>query len=96
MCYVQGFHVSHEQYVIMQNFFVNKRMLIYGPAGTGKTLLAMEQCRRLRAEGKKVLYVCYNRLIANSVREKFNEENKSDIDVYTLPALLMKLCKLRL
>ena len=57
----------------MQNFFVNKRMLIYGPAGTGKTLLAMEQCRRLRAEGKKVLYVCYNRLIANSVREKFNE-----------------------
>ena len=86
--------LTDEQYVIMQNFFVNKRMLIYGPAGTGKTLLAMEQCRRLRAEGKKVLYVCYNRLIANSVREKFNEENKSDIDVYTLPALLMKLCNI--
>lgn len=86
--------LTDEQYVIMQNFFVNKRMLIYGPAGTGKTLLAMEQCRRLFTEGKKVLYVCYNKLIAKHVKEIFKSESKEGIAVYTLPALLMKLCNI--
>lgn len=83
--------LTDEQYLIMQNFFVNKRMLIYGPAGTGKTLLAMEQCRRLKAEGKKVVYLCYNKLIALSVRNKFSNEG-NEIEAYTLPHFLMKLC----
>jgi superfamily II DNA or RNA helicase len=68
--------LTDEQYIIMQGFFANKRMLVSGPAGSGKTLLAMEQCRRLTAEGYKVLYLCYNRLISSYVRKVFEIEKK--------------------
>jgi superfamily I DNA and RNA helicase len=81
--------LTDEQYIIMQGFFANKRMLVSGPAGTGKTLLAMEQCRRLTAEGYRVLYICYNRLISSYVRQVFEIEKK-EIGVYTLPKFLME------
>ena len=80
--------LTDEQYVIMQGFH-SKRMLVSGPAGTGKTMLAMEQCRKLKAEGYNLLYLCYNKLIANYVRKNFELE-KQDIDVSTLHSFLMK------
>lgn len=45
--------VTEEQYIIMSGIDVNDRMLIQGAAGTGKTLLAVEQCRKLESKGKK-------------------------------------------
>lgn len=80
--------LTDEQYIIMQGFH-SKRMLVSGPAGTGKTMLAMDQCRKLTAEGYNVLYLCYNKLIANYVRKNFELE-KQDIDVSTLHSFLMK------
>ena len=62
--------LTDEQYIIMQGFH-SKRMLVSGPAGTGKTMLAMDQCRKLKAEGYNVLYLCYNKLIASYVRKNF-------------------------
>lgn len=38
----------------------NPKILCDGAAGTGKTLIAMEATRRLAAEGKKVLLLCFN------------------------------------
>lgn len=83
--------VTDEQYSIMEGFDENDRLLISGPAGTGKTLLAMEQCRRLSATGKKVLYLCFNRLISSYVKECRNQE-KGNYDVYNLHQLLMEEC----
>lgn len=80
--------LTDEQYIIMQGFH-SKRMLVSGPAGTGKTMLAMDQCRKLNAEGYKVLYLCYNKLIANYVRKNFELE-KQNIEVSTLHSFLMK------
>lgn len=80
--------LTDEQYIIMQGFH-SKRMLVSGPAGTGKTMLAMDQCRKLTAEGYNVLYLCYNKLIANYVRKNFELE-KQDIDVSALHSFLMK------
>ena len=80
--------LTDEQYIIMQGFH-SKRMLVSGPAGTGKTMLAMDQCRKLKAEGYNVLYLCYNKLIANYVRKNFELE-KQYIDVSTLHSFLMK------
>lgn len=79
--------LTDEQYVVMQGFH-SKRMLVSGTAGTGKTLLAMDQCRKLKAAGYRVLYMCYNRLIANYVRQSFACE-KEAIDVYTFHGFLM-------
>ena len=83
--------VTNEKYAIMEGFEENDRLLISGPAGTGKTLLALEQCRRLSAAGKKVLYLCYNRLISSYVKECRNQE-KGTYDVYNLHQLLMEEC----
>ncbi len=38
----------------------NKRILLKGGAGTGKTLLALEYARRRAMTGKSVLYLCFN------------------------------------
>ena len=40
------------------------RLGICGGAGTGKSLVAMERARRLAAEGKRVLLLCFNRGLA--------------------------------
>ena len=39
----------------------NHRVIFTGPAGTGKTLLAIEAARRGFAGGKHVLFTCFNR-----------------------------------
>lgn len=84
---------TEEQLEVIMNMFVNDRMMIEGAAGTGKTLLAAEQCRRASAIGEKVLFLCYNRVIASYIREMFEAENKADvIDVYTFHELLIKIC----
>lgn len=43
------------------------RAIVSGGAGTGKTLLAAERARVLAASGVKVLLVCYNRPLADSL-----------------------------
>jgi DNA helicase IV len=42
---------------------LNARVIFEGPAGTGKTLLALEAVRRGHAGGGKVLFLCFNRLL---------------------------------
>lgn len=61
--------LTDEQYTLLEGLDENERLLVSGAAGTGKTLMAVEQCRRESAAGKRVLYLCYNRLIASAVRE---------------------------
>ena len=82
--------LTDEQYQVLEDHAENDHQLIRGSAGTGKTLLAVEQCRRETLEGKKVLYVCYNQYIAQSVRECV-QANGPQFDVFTLHALMMHL-----
>jgi hypothetical protein len=54
---------TEEQVVALDAMAENPRALFVGPAGTGKTLLAIEAARRGRAEGRRVLFLCFNRLL---------------------------------
>lgn len=45
----------------------NPRCICPGGAGTGKTLLATEAARRYADEGKSVLFLCFNRLLADEI-----------------------------
>jgi hypothetical protein len=47
-----------------------RRVMIAGGAGTGKTLIAREKATRLAAEGLRTLMVCYNRGLADHLREQ--------------------------
>lgn len=46
----------------------NPRTIITGRAGTGKTVLAIDRARRLAGAGRDVLFLCFNRLLAQHVR----------------------------
>lgn len=86
--------VTQEQLDIIVHMGVNERMMVEGGAGTGKTLLAAEQCRRAAISGEKVLYLCYNHVIASYIREVFAAEREPSVDVYTFHDLLMKACSI--
>ena len=58
---------------------------IHGPAGTGKTLLAVEKARMLSASGQKTLYLCFNEFLLESLRKAYpHEENITFHNVRTL------------
>ena len=53
--------LTDEQFGVLQALQENPRVLIRGGAGTGKTLLALEETRRLAEAGKRVFLCCYNK-----------------------------------
>lgn len=54
-------HYTEEQFEALDAMERNPRVVFDGPAGTGKTLLAIEAARRGRAAGRRVLFLCFNR-----------------------------------
>jgi DNA polymerase III delta prime subunit len=61
---------TNEQYEALDAMHENPRTVFAGPAGTGKTLLAIEAARRGVAKGHKVLLVCFNRLLGKWLGEQ--------------------------
>lgn len=60
---IEIIHYTEEQFAALDMMEENPRVLFTGPAGTGKTFLALEAARRSACAGKKVLLVCFNRLL---------------------------------
>lgn len=56
-------HYTTEQYLALDALESNPRIAFTGLAGTGKTLLAVEAARRGRATGRRILFLCFNRLL---------------------------------
>src|SRR5579862_721922 len=63
-------HYTEEQFAALDAMTHNPRVVFEGPAGTGKTLLAIESARRAAAEGKRTLLICFNRLLGRWLREE--------------------------
>jgi len=66
--------LTEEQYAVLDGISENRRCLIHGPAGTGKTLLAVETAKRAAATGGFTLLTCFNRnlgrWLARSVEDR--------------------------
>ena len=54
---------TEEQFRVLDQMGDNPRLLVDGLAGTGKTMLAIEAARRAVESGRRVLFVCFNRLL---------------------------------
>lgn len=62
-----------EQYDALDTMQENPRVAFIGPAGTGKTLLAIEAARRSVSSGRRVLLLCYNRFLGNWLKEQTSD-----------------------
>ncbi|MDY6290831.1 MAG: NERD domain-containing protein [Succiniclasticum sp.] len=63
--YVQ---LTRQQFAVLDFLREQKIAAIHGPAGTGKSLLAMEKARMLAQTGQKVLLLCFNEFLLQHLR----------------------------
>jgi len=58
------------------------RFDVRGAAGTGKTALALEHAKRLKRQGKRVVFLCYSRALSAHIRHLVESWDRSErIDV---------------
>ena len=77
--------LTHQQAMLLNRFGRDRRMVITGCAGSGKTMLAVEQAKRHASRGEDVLFVCFNRALREHLRQR---EGKSGVRVLELSRAL--------
>lgn len=75
--------LNDEQNHFFEQLDGNRFITVKGHAGTGKTVLAVKKAFRENEHGKKVLFLCYNSLLKDSVKE----ESEDIFDVFTIHSL---------
>lgn len=62
--------LTQQQFHILRSIEAVPRAAISGAAGTGKTVLALEEARRCAERGARTLFLCYNRGLATDIRHR--------------------------
>ena len=60
--------LTEEQFKVLDTIEENPRVLVQGGAGTGKTLLALEEARRRGKGGERVFFACLGGHLADSLK----------------------------
>ncbi len=66
---------SRAQLQVLNTAKALRRVAVVGPAGSGKSLVAVEKARRLAREGWRTLYLCYNAPLATSVLREVADDD---------------------
>lgn len=85
---------TEEQFGALDLWIENARIIYKGPAGTGKTILAIESARRSVHSGKATLFGCYNRLLGEWLirqTEKLTKDAAARFSVGTFHSILLRL-----
>jgi hypothetical protein len=87
------YEATRSQYKILTYIERHNRAAISGAAGSGKTFLAVEKARRIieKDPAKKVLIVCYNKVLAQFLRSIIPFPNQ--IDVFHYHGLCIDFCR---
>ncbi len=67
--------LTQQQFMALDLLSRERRAIVLGCAGSGKTLLAMEKARRLANEGYSVLFTCFNARLADWLNQSPYERN---------------------
>jgi Nuclease-related domain/AAA domain/UvrD-like helicase C-terminal domain len=81
--------LTEEQSELLRRLEENPRVLVRGAAGTGKTVIAVEEASRAARSGARVLFLCFNRLLASSLQKSAPE----GVTVATLHSFMSKLIR---
>lgn len=82
---------TEEQYSAIDSMSLNKRVLFEGPAGTGKTMLAIEASRRAQVDHRKVLFLCFNNLLGTWLKKE--TEPLRNVKMATLHGFLREVAE---
>lgn len=82
-----------EQYLALDAMSENRAVLFTGPAGTGKTLLALEAARRELLMGRSGRLICYNTFLGQKLKEEVADT--PGLEVGTFHSLLLELVGLK-
>jgi hypothetical protein len=84
---------TEEQFDALDLVDDNQRVIFKGPAGTGKTFLALESVRRAVIGNQRVLLICFNNLLNDWLKSQIEVAYKEPekIDCKTFHGLLLKI-----
>ena len=84
---------TEEQFDALDLVDDNQRVIFKGPAGTGKTFLALELVKRALVGNKKVLLLCFNNLLKDWLKTKIDSlyADSASVDCKTFHSLLLKI-----
>ncbi len=87
--------LTNEQYRCIDQLDDNKRCLIEGGAGTGKTLIAIEEAKKAASQGLRVALLCYNKNLGDWMEKYFEDVpvNLRPKYVGTFHKYMVKMCK---
>lgn len=83
--------LNQDQLDLLENLECFRELSIKGRAGTGKTLLALEKARIEADRDSKVLFLCYNRELANRIKTSMIEH--SGVSVHTIHSYALEYLK---
>ena len=75
--------LTNEQTGLLDYISEQKNATIQGVAGTGKTLIAKETARRFGADGRRVLFLCFNRFLFYYLQKTFPYPNVTYYNIHT-------------
>jgi hypothetical protein len=81
--------LTRQQFAALRGVFEFPRVAVTGPAGSGKTLLAIWRLQALVEAGKKAIYVCFNKKLAESLRKRHPDLAHF---IASVDKLLMEFC----
>lgn len=62
--------LTRQQFAALRGVFELPRVAVIGPAGSGKTLLAIWRLQALIEAGRRAMYVCFNTKLAESLKKR--------------------------
>lgn len=84
---------TSEQFSALDAMESNPRTIYVGPAGVGKTIIAVEAARRARVEGRRVLFVCFNHMLGAWL-ERQTAEMRPEVVALTLHRHMLDVSEL--
>ena len=73
--------LTQQQFSALRGAFELPSISISGPAGSGKTLLAIWKLQALLTMGKRAIYVCFNTRLAAFLQNKYPDMSESIVSV---------------
>lgn len=70
------------QFRVFKGLLSGNRVHVTGPAGSGKTLLANWSAQRIAAQGKSVLLTCFNRVLAQWIRDSSPPDSTVEVESF--------------